>query len=219
MNLNRTAITIALAPLALAAAANAGFVGFAVDSATVGNRAVHRVYAQFDGANDTVLRAFNIHAVQGDLTGFIHNDIVSGAESTSSGSWNPNFVLAPAGDSYLCIGGPVALGGGNTTHADAGWVSGWNMASIPDYSSTGIAGWYNSLTENLQGRVDAGGRVLLAQFVLAAGHAQKTISLRITHNTTFGSPVTESQGSFSLVPGPGACALLALAGVTARRRR
>jgi len=219
MNLNRTAITIALAPLALAAAANAGFVGFAVDSATVGNRAVHRVYAQFDGANDTVLRAFNIHAVQGDLTGFIHNDIVSGAESTSSGSWNPNFVLAPAGDSYLCIGGPVALGGGNTTHADAGWVSGWNLASIPAYSSTGIAGWYNSLTENLQGRVDAGGRVLLAQFVLAAGHAQKTISLRITHNTAFGSPVVESAGTFSLVPAPGACALLALAGVAARRRR
>jgi len=220
MNLNRTTIiATALAPLAFAVAANAGFVGFSVDSETIGNRAVHRVFAQFDAANDTVLRAFNIHAIQGDLGGFFHNDIVSGSESSSSGSWNPNFVLSPAGDSYLCIGGPAVLGGGNTTVADAGWVAGWNLASIPDYAASGIAGWYNSLSENMQGRVDGNGRVLLGQFVLAAGHAQKTISLRITHNTTFGSPVSESQGTFSLVPAPGACALLALAGIAARRRR
>ena len=219
MNLNRTAITIALAPTALAAAAHAGFVGYSVDSSTAGGRTVHRVYAQFDGTADTVLRAFNIHAVQGDLNGFIHNDLVSGSESTSSGSWNPNFVLAGSGDSYLCIGGPAVLGGGNTTLADAGWMSGWNTASIPDYTSTGIAGWYNSLTENLQGRVDGNGRVLLGQFVLVAGHAAKTISLRIGHNTSFGSPVSESSGTFTLVPAPGACALLALAGIAARRRR
>ena len=219
MNLNQTAIFAALVPLAFAGAANAGFVAYTVDSSTIGGRTVHRVYAQFDSTSDTVLRAFNIHAVQGDLTGFIHNDIVSGTESISSGSWNPNFVLAGSGDSYLCIGGPAVLAGGNTTLADSGWMSGWNTASIPDYASTGIAGWYNSLTENMQGRADASGRVLLGQFVLVAGHTARTISLRIGHNTSFGSPVSESQGTFTLVPGPGACALLALAGIAARRRR
>ena len=71
----------------------------------------------------------------------------------------------------------------------------------------------------MQGKADANGCVLIGQFVLAAGHAPKTISLKISHNTTFGSPVSERQGTFSLVPAPGAIALLGLAGIAARRRR
>ena len=218
MNASRTLI-LALAPLAVAGAADASFTGFAVESSSVSGYVTYKVYAQFNSSTETVLRAFNIHATQGDLGGFVHNDIVSNGLSAAAGSWNPNFVVGAANDSYLCIGGPAVLGGGNTTLADAGWLNGWNTPGINDLPSTGIAGWYNSLTENLQGRVDANSRVLLGQFVLAAGHAAKTISLRISHNTTFGSPVTESQGSFSLVPAPGACALLALAGIAARRRR
>lgn len=208
-----------LAALAMGTAAHASFTGFTVESSTSGGFTAHRVFAQFNSQTETVLRAYNIHAVQGDLNGFVHNDIVSNGISLISGSWNPNFVIGAANDSYVAIGGPAILGGGNTTVPDAGWLNGWNTAVIPDLASTGIAGWYNSLTENLQGRVDQNGRVLLGQFVLAAGHAAKTISLRITHNTTFGSPVQESQGTFTLVPTPGACALLALAGMTARRRR
>jgi len=134
-------------------------------------------------------------------------------------SWNPNFVIGAANDSYLCIGGPAVLGGGNTTLADAGWINGWNTPAINDLPSTGIAGWYNSLTENMQGKANANGRVLIGQFVLETGHSAKVISLNISHNTTFGSPVSESQGTFTLVPAPGALALLALAGVAARRRR
>jgi len=71
----------------------------------------------------------------------------------------------------------------------------------------------------MQGKANANGRVLIGQFVLEAGHSAKVISLNISHNTTFGSPVSESQGTFTLVPAPGALALLALAGVAARRRR
>lgn len=218
MNLHAK-LMLALAPLAIAGAADAGFTGYAVESSTTSGYVTYRLYAQFNSATETVLRAFNIHATQGDLSGFVHDDIVSNGLSSSVGSWNPNFVVGAAHDSYLAIGGPAVLGGGNTTVADAGWINGWNTASIPDYPSSGIAGWYNSLTENLQGRVDGDSRVLLGQFVLAAGHAAKTISLRITHNTTFGSPVSESQGTFSLVPTPGPIALLALAGFAARRRR
>jgi hypothetical protein len=49
---------------------------------------------------------------------------------------------------------------------------------------------------------------LLAQFVLNTGHAARTISLRLSHNTGFGTAVTESEGTFALVPTPGAIALL-----------
>ena len=213
------ALILALSPLALAGVANAAFTGFTVDCSIDSGLITYRVSALFTSQDDTLLRAYNIHAVQGDLNGFIHNDIVSNGLSTVAGSWNPNFVLGAANDSYLCIGGPAILGGGNTTLADAGWLSGWNTAGINDLPSTGIAGWYNSLTENMQGKADATGRVLLGQFVLAEGHAAKTISLKISHNTTFGSPVTESQGTISLVPAPGSLALLALAGIAARRRR
>ena len=218
MNLHAQ-LTLMLAPIALAGAAHAGFVGYAVDSSTAAGLTTHRVYATFDGTNDTVLRAYGIHAIAGDLNGFVHNDIVSGGISAVAGSWNPNFVLGLVNDSYVAIGGPVGLGAGNTTVPDAGWISGWNQPGIPDPASSGIAGWYNHLTENLQGRADANGRVLLAQFVLAEGHAAKTISLRISHNNAFGAPVTESEGTFSLVPAPGALALLALAGGAARRPR
>jgi len=213
------ALILALSPLAFAGAASAAFTGFTVESSITAGLAVYRVSAQFTTGNDTLLRAYNIHATQGDLNGFVHNDIVSNGLGTVAGSWNPNFVIGAANDSYLCIGGPAILGGGNTTLADAGWLSGWNTPGINDLPSTGIAGWYNSLTENMQGKADANGRVLIGQFVLAEGHAAKTISLKISHNTTFGSPVSESQGTFSLVPAPGAIALLGLAGIAARRRR
>ncbi len=213
------AIILALSPLAFAGAASAAFTGFVVESSITAGLAVYRVSAQFTTGNDTLLRAYNIHAVQGSLTGFVHNDIVSNGLGTVAGSWNPNFVIGASNDSYLCIGGPAVLGGGNTTLADAGWINGWNTPAINDLPSTGIAGWYNSLTENMQGKANANGRVLIGQFVLEAGHSAKVISLNISHNTTFGSPVSESQGTFTLVPAPGALALLALAGVAARRRR
>ena len=109
----RTAI-LALAPLGFAGAAHAGFVGSTVESSITAGVATHRVYAQFNGAGDTVLRA---------------------------------------------------------------------------------------------------------QFVLNTGHAARTISPRLSHNTGFGTAVTESEGTFALVPTPGAIALLALAGVAARWRR
>ena len=218
MTTTRTAI-LALAPLVFAGAAHAGFVGYTVESSITAGVTTHRVYAQFNGASDTVLRAYNIHSISGGLDGFVHNDLVSGGLSAVAGSWNPNFALSSGTDSFLAIGGAVGLGAGNTTLPDAGWIMGWNQPGIPDLASTGIAGWYNHLTENQQGRADGTGRVLLAQLVLNTGHAARTISLRISHNTGFGSAVTESEGTFTLVPTPGAIALLALAGVTARRRR
>jgi len=209
---------IAAAPLLAAASASAGFVGYSVNSAANGNLVTYRVSAQFNSSNDTVLRAFQLHAVQGDLGGFYHNDIVSSGTTTAAGSWNANFGLGANDDSYLVIGGNAGLNAGNSTVPDAGWINGWNTPAIPDYTTSGIAGYYNSVTENMQGKADANGRVLLAQFVLAANSASKTISLKIEHNTTFGSPTTVSTGSFS-IPAPGALALLALAGIVGRRRR
>ena len=214
----RTFVAIAAAPLLAASAASAGFVGYSVSSASNGNLITYRVSAQFNSTNDTVLRAFQLHAVQGDLTGFYHNDIVSAGTTTSAGSWNANFSLGANDDSYLVIGGNAGLNAGNSTVPDAGWINGWNTPTIPDYATSGIAGFYNSVTENMQGHADANGRVLIGQFVLAANSAAKTISLKLEHNTTFGSPTTVSTGTFTL-PAPGALALLALAGVVGRRRR
>ena len=219
--MNRIRLFVATtAPLLCAAGfAHADFSGYAVESSFSGGLVTYRLFAQFDSSDATVLRAYSIHSLEGGLAGFVHDDIVSGGTGSALGSWNPNFVLGATSDSYLAIGGVAGLGAGNTTLADAGWISDWNTADIPDLASTGIAGWYNHLTENMQGRADAEGRVFLGQFVLAEDHSARTISLRISHNTSFGSPVSESAGTFSLVPAPGAVALLALAGIAARRRR
>ena len=208
--------------LVVASTASAAFTGFDVSSSSSGGYVTYRVSATFDGATDTVLNAFQIHAVQGDMTGFYHNDFLSGGSVSSvAGTWNPTFSNGGINDSFVTIGGGIGPISGNTTSPDPGWANGWNIAGIPDTASVGIAGWYNSLPPNNQGRADASGKTLLAQFVLADGHALKQMFLKIGYNNgVSGSPVLFGEGTFTLgVPTPGAIALLGLAGLAGRRRR
>ena len=97
-----------LASAALAgivASANATFTNYSVVTTAAGALNVYQVYGNFNGATDTVLNAFQIHNTNGSglIQGFTHNDaLTGGAASTVSGTWNPQFVLAPGAiDSFL----------------------------------------------------------------------------------------------------------------------
>ncbi|MFO0826942.1 MAG: hypothetical protein U0572_02245 [Phycisphaerales bacterium] len=198
------------AALAVSGLASASFVGFEVDHSTSGGLEVYKVYAKFSSANDVVLNAFGTTNLA--ASNFNDADFVGG-------SWSPQFTQPgqEAVDSYVTIGG--VPGFGNSTNADPGWGgAGFNQPGIPNG-----AGWFNSNPPNLQGKVGADNRTLLAQFVYLAGTGglpQYTSALQVGYNQGLGTATVFGGGEFTIgVPGPGAVALLGLAGLAGRRRR
>jgi hypothetical protein len=218
----------AAAAAAVSSLASAAFTGYSVTSNTVGGLTAYQVFANFNGATDTVLNAFQIHNTNnsGVISGFHHADaLTGGVDSTVAGTWNPQFVLAPgAMDSYVCIGGGEGFASGNSTNADPDFgAAGFNQAQIPFLGAPGNTtngpGWFNSNPPNLQGRVNAQGRVKLGQFVLGTNDAPVTLFLKVGYsNGQAGAPVEFGSGTFT-IPAPGALALLGLAGLAGRRRR
>ena len=239
-------MSAAIAGLAVSGIASAAFVNYSVVSTAVTNSGQslvrHELFANFNGATDTVLNVFNFQASGGWAAhssaagGFWHKDNNSdspGILSQSFGTWAPQLVgsatLNRPFDSFLLIGGTPAAT--NATTADPSWnaggnAAGWSMAQIPTGASPlyNDLGWFNASPPNLQGRVgtapNTATQVKLGQFMLSANDtAFRTYTLRIAvNNATVSAPVF-SDGSFTLVPAPGAIALLGLAGLTGRRRR
>ncbi len=154
--------------------------------------AKYRVYGKFIGATTTVLNYFHANKVAGAAT-FRHNDFLSGGTSTVVGSWSPTYVSnMDANDSWLTVGGAVGPATGNTTSADPAFgTGGFNQAQIPFPVPSDIGtiipmsgsgpGWYNSNPANLQGRVNAAGRVLLGQFCIGASESI-TLYFKIGYN-------------------------------------
>ncbi|MFM7051940.1 MAG: hypothetical protein ACKOYN_07405 [Planctomycetota bacterium] len=217
---------ISLAALAIAGSSSAAFIGYDVQNAgTVGGLTKWVLFGQFTaGSTDTVLNAFHFNkTVGGGNPVFWHNDALSGAASTVAGTWNPQFVLAPgAMDSYVCIGGGEGFASGNSTNADPDWgAAGFNQAQVPFLAAgttTSGAGWFNGNPPNLQGRVDASGKVKLGQFVIGSNDPSATLFLKVGFNNGQGGSVVFGEGTFT-IPAPGAIALLGLAGLAGRRRR
>ncbi len=189
---------------------------------TVSTNHVFRVFASFDGENDTLLSAFQIHAFYGTtLPLFLHNDALTGGGATTlAGGWSPVFLLsANALDSFVTIGGSTGFASGNTTSADAGWgAPGLNQVQIPDGANTGVAGWFNSNPANLQGRVTETGRVFLGQFVVP-NYGFLCATLQVSYDDgTAGAPLEFGSGIIGC-PAPGAVSVAGLALVFCRRRR
>ena len=194
---------------AVAAGSAADFVEYQVVRTVSGGLAKHVVYGKFNGPTDTVLNAFHINkTVGGGTPVFHHADALNGGvDSTTVGSWNPQFVVVlGANDSYVCVGGGEGFAAGNSTNADPDWGgAGYNQAQIPFVGAPGNVdsgpGWYNSSPPNLQGRVNAQGLVKLAQFVTNAGDAPVTLFLRAGYNSGIaGAPVQFAFGTFVLLP-------------------
>ncbi|MSR40368.1 MAG: hypothetical protein EXS10_00480 [Phycisphaerales bacterium] len=165
--------------------------------------AKYRVYGRFLGATTTVLNYFHANKTGGSAT-FRHNDFLSGGNSTVVGSWSPTLVATmDANDSWLTVGGGVGPATGNTTAADPAFgAAGFNQAQIPFPVPADIGtlvpmsgsgpGWYNSNPTNLQGRVNATGRVLLGQFCIGA-----TESLTLYFKIGFNSGVAGTDVIFA----------------------
>ena len=218
MRSNKSRLSVAALSSCVVAAATLGgaasetlatFTGFTMTQVTVGGVTKVQVFANFNGATDTVLNAFHLNkTVGGGSPVFHHNDaLTGGVDSTVVGTWNPQFVtVLGAFDSYVCVGGGEGFASGNSTNADPDWgAAGYNQAQVPFIGAPGNTtsgpGWFNSNPPNLQGRVDAQGRVKLAQFTTAAGDAPTTLFLRFGFNSGIaGAPVQFALGTFILLP-------------------
>jgi hypothetical protein len=230
----------ALAALIAGASAQAAFVGYVVVSTNVTsgglNLTRHEVFARFNGATDTALNVFSLRTAgsttlsANDAGGFWHkdnSDYNGGVLSQQYGTWAPQLTGGATTnrpfDSFVLIGGNPL--GTNTTNADPSWGAGagWNQAQLPIFNPSDL-GWFNSNPPNLQGRVGVAPNtatdVKLAQFMLSSGHAERTYSLTVGYNNgVAGSTVSFGNGTFTLVPTPGALAVLGLGGLRGRRRR
>ena len=194
------------------------------------NLDVYQLFARFNGPTDTVLNAFNLDRTNasGILNGFYHKDNLDSASpgvlSTTIGSWAPALTGSALAnrpfDSYLTVGGlPTAANG---TSADPSWGNplSWNR---PDVPAGQACGWF-APGGSIAGRVGQPGNtansVILGQFVIGRDVNAGTFNISIGYNSGVpGTPVQFADGTFSMVPAPGAIALLGLAGLTGRRRR
>ncbi len=159
-----------------------GFAGEAVET-SVDGVAYARIdlYATFDSASVEVV---NVYAATIENTlgsPFVQNDFAGGTWSPMLS--NPSTIGI---DSFVTVGGDLAVPSSNTTTFDPGF---------PDASATvppAGAGWYNSNPANLQGFTDAEGRVLVARFTIVPTGAEEMLS--VTASTSFaGYPGGETQ--------------------------
>ena len=209
-----------VAAACVAASASAGFTGFSTVNTVQGDgKVVSQVFANFDGANDTLLNVFQIAYTGGVGTSgfgsgnFYHSDFLTGLNySTAAGTWNPAFTAGFGNaDSFLTIGG--AAGPLNSTQGDPSFGAAFNSSGL-----VAGGGWFNGNPTNLQGK-NVGGQTLIGQFIVDAGKGWN-VSAKVGFNQGLGTPTAFGDGTFTIgVPAPGAIALLGLAGLAGRRRR
>jgi MYXO-CTERM domain-containing protein len=224
-----TIIVAAGAIATLTAAASASITGavavsYSVTAADFGGASVtvnvQDIYMTSNDAADTLLNVYNLTLsdTSAGLTYF---------QSFTGTGWLPTNLGGPfdtaalqSADSFVTIGGfdfanPLQTpGAGAGTGLDPNF--GGNTIACPD----ALAGWYNGNPPSLNGQVGdtaAGLGVLVGRFAYAGDFSLIGSTLEVTWNQGLGTP--GQQAGFTVVPAPGAIALLGLAGVAGRRRR
>jgi hypothetical protein len=227
---------------AVASSASAALTGLRVAVVTRTDGAtsldVYTVFAQFNGASDTVTNVGQLQAVGGaSLSQFYHKDTISGnvggfGLGDGGATWNPaltgNATTNRPFDSFVTIG-TTSTGGAPGVSADPGWPAvpgedpngnpwgNFDRGSLPSSNP----GWFLP-GGSTAGRVGVGGNtngeVRLGQFVIASGSNGGTFQLKVSWNPGTTSSTTSGFLQFNL-PAPGAVALLGLAGLAGRRRR
>lgn len=201
-------VTIALA--GGSATASAAFTGFSVQFAGVnGGVQVYNVFAEFNQSDDVVVNFNNFQLLEGTMAGVAHSDN-TGLQSGTA--WDPRHTIgAQVGrDSFVTING--VTGSSSVTQLN-NFGSGVGIQNGAGWSSTGALSAVGSTN-----------RVRIAQFAGQFGNGNGFLaSLNITYRDTLNSTANLTGSATFLignaVPGPGALALVALAGLGRSRRR
>ena len=183
---------------------------------------VQDLYLSSNDASDVALNVFNYTAGGDAASSYFQSFTGTGWQPTNLGGPFDTAALRQA-DSFVTIGGfdqgmaapeqaPLAGAG---TGLDPNF--GGNSAAAPG----ALAGWYNGSPPSLNGQVgavegsDLG--VLIGRFATVGDSDLTGGTLEVTWNQGLGTP--GQQAGFTIVPAPGALALLGLAGIAGRRRR
>ena len=198
-------------------------VGYAVSAADFGGATVDvyvvDVYMTSDDTADTLLNVYNWNTAGGPASFF---------QSFTGTGWQPTNLGGPfdtealqSADSFVTIGGfgadgLQAPGAGAGSGLDPNF--GGNNAAAPGVD----AGWYNGSPPSLNGAVmtyDSGiTGTLIGRFSSLDGEfSLEGTMFEATWNQGLGTP--GQQAGFTIVPAPGAVALLGMAGLVGRRRR
>jgi hypothetical protein len=234
--------TIVAATL-VASSAHAAFTGWSVESSTVENRTIYKVYANFSSTSLRVVNVFNYGkaVAAGSIQG---NQIAAGRIGTMNAVHNDLFVgpVDVDGDGTIDIEnnpGTWAAGAGTWTNPSTnsltdsyctlqGINTAWGTAFDPSMQNppfgTDIAtnaGWYDATpgNPNFPAATANGGRLMVLQIARLSNdfsdyRANLTVGYALTGSTT----ALFGYGSFA-IPAPGALALLGFAGIGGSRRR
>ena len=229
MRITTSIATLATAGLTAAAAADitgAYVVEYSVTAADFDGSDVtvnvQDLYLSSDDTADTALNVYDVNLVAGGQVNYFQSFTGTGWQPTNLGGPFDTAALRQA-DSFVTIGGfdqgvaapEQAPGAGAGTGLDPNF--GGNSAAAPG----ALAGWYNGSPPSLNGQVgavegsDLG--VLIGRFATVGDSDLTGGTLEVTWNQGLGTP--GQQAGFTIVPAPGALALLGLAGIAGRRRR
>ena len=236
--MKRAFVFVASAAGLVSASADAGILGYAAFSRTIGANKVVDLVAVTERASDRVLNIFNVNTTQAGNPAFIQLAGLStrGFKPDAATSNRNNGV-----DSFCTIGvqgGAPYYGeyyAAGNTGPDGGFTTGWTTLGT---SMPVNAGWFispptgpDNVSESLanftgdrsnSSAAAAGGTrgIWVAHLVMSGSTSSCTMSL--TAAVKDGVSGQNSSGSavqFEMVPAPGAIALVGMAGLAAGRRR
>jgi MYXO-CTERM domain-containing protein len=221
---------LAAASLTLAATADitsVGLVSYSVTAEEFGGASVtvnvQDLYLYSDNAADVALNVYDLTLAEAARVTYYQSATGAGWAPTNLGGMFDTSATRLA-DSFVTIGGFMqdmlipeqAPGMGAGTGLDPNF--GGNGSPYPN----AFAGWYNGSPPNLNGQVGmlpgtAGMGVLVGRFAYDGDFDLAGSTLSVTWNEGIGTGA--EQATFTVVPAPGAFALLGLAGLAGRRRR
>ena len=171
-----------------------------------------------DGSGDTLLNVYNWNAV-GAPGAFFQSFTGTGWQPTNLGGPFDTEALQTA-DSFVTIGG-FGADGRQTPGAGAGTGLDPNFGGNGAATPGDGAGWYNGSPPSYNGAAlvyDNGLEgTLIGRFAYAEEFWLDGLTFSVTWNQGLGTP--GQQAEFTIVPSPGAIALLAVAGGLGTRRR
>ena len=228
MKISTTLARIAAASLAAAASADitgAYVVSYQVTAADFDGSDVtlniQDLYLSSDDGADTVLNVYSFNLAETGMVNYFQSFNGSGWRPTNLGGPFDTAALRRT-DSFVTIGGfaqntiapEQAPGAGSGTE-----ISFPNDAPYPPKDS----GWYGALGSGQVGTIPnengdlIGLGVLIGRFSFEGDFTLAGSTLGATWNQGLGTP--SQQAGFTVVPAPGALALLSLGGLAGRRRR
>ena len=214
-SMNKFVAFAGVSALAATGLANAEFVDMSVTATDNGASTTYRIFANFD-AGETVL------AVSGDASVAALEFSADQALIQASGPFDglafsdtPN-LFDDGTDSWVTIGGNTGPGGNSDTSFSPAFLGGDGVGSVIQGSSFMQAdngGYFDSNPGTPET-----GSVVIAQFTLPIETTTATYSGTLNYSP--GAGIEEAVAfSVTLVPAPGAVALLGLAGLAGTRRR